>query len=383
MSNLDAWGWDELWAATFTASAPDGLVPARVIAQHRGRWLLAGESGEFPGIVTGKFRHEAMTGELPAVGDWVGCVPIPHDPTTAGGKAVRGGKAARAGDTTFGGDAAQIDVVLPRRTALTRRAAGSRVTLQVVAANVDTLFVATSLNGELNPRRLERYVAMGHESGAETVVLLTKSDLSDDGDAVVAGLAAELRVAVVAVSGRTGDGMEAVAEWLLPGVTVALVGSSGVGKSTLLNRLAGEQLMATTEIREDDARGRHTTTHRELFLLPSRALLLDTPGMRELGLWDADEAVDETFADLMALASRCRFADCSHRLEPGCALQAEVKAGRLDDARVRSYRRLSHEVAEQPASVAARREKDRRFGKAVRTAAAESTARKAFRDRDY
>jgi ribosome biogenesis GTPase len=271
---LGAWGWNPSWAAAFgtlARSDGEGSWPARVIAQHRGLWLLASELGERSASLTGRFRHEAGDGEVPAVGDWVACVRSPHD------------------------GEARIDSVLPRRSAFMRRAAGSRVGAQVVAANVDTLFVATSLNGELNPRRLERYVAMGHESGAEPVVLLTKADLVEAADDSAARLEAELRVAVVAISARSGEGIESVGRWFAPGKTLTLVGSSGVGKSTLLNRLAGEELMATREIREDDARGRHTTTHRELFLLANGALVLDTPGMREFGLWDADEGVDETF----------------------------------------------------------------------------------------
>jgi ribosome biogenesis GTPase len=210
MSALETWGWDDRWVDEFAAGAGAGLVPARVVAQHRGRWLLAAECGEFPGLVTGKFRHDAAIGDLPAVGDWVGCIPVPLRAWTSAAAASQDRPPGRGSDVSFAGDAAQIDVVLPRRTALTRRAAGSRVTMQVVAANVDTLFVATSLNGDLNPRRLERYVAMGRESGAEPVVLLTKADLRDDADAVVADLSAELLVSVVALSGRTGAGLEGV-----------------------------------------------------------------------------------------------------------------------------------------------------------------------------
>jgi len=354
VSTLESWGWSHDREAEFAPFAEAGLWPARVTAQHRGQWLLIGGGGESAATLTGRFRHQADEGEVPAVGDWVGCVYSPHD------------------------GEARIDAVLSRRSAVRRRAAGRRPGAQIVGANVDTLFVATSLNGDLNPRRLERYVAMARESGAEPVVLLTKADLVDEPEWTAARLQEQMGVAVAAMSARTGQGLEAISAWLAPRRTVALVGSSGVGKSTLLNRLAGEELMATREIREDDSHGRHTTTHRELFLLASGALVLDTPGMRELGVWDAQEGVDETFAEILELAAGCRFADCSHKFEPGCAVRGAVADGRLEAGRLRSYKRLRHELADQPATPE-RRERERRFQKAVRNASAESMARKVYR----
>lgn len=351
---LRAWGWDDDRALEFEPLAEAGLWPARVVAQHRGLWLVVGANGEAFGSPTGRLRHRADEGDLPSVGDWVGCLSSSHD------------------------GEARMDAVLARRSMFRRKAAGSRLAAQVVAANVDTIFIATSLNGDLNDRRLERYVAMCRESGAEPVVLLTKADLADaDTRASTVRLETDLRVRVIALSSRTGVGLDLVTPWFSARKTLALVGSSGVGKSTLLNRLAGKELMVTREIREDDGRGRHTTTHRELFLLANGAMVLDTPGMRGFGLWEADDGVEDTFAETVEIAVGCRFADCSHKFEPGCAVQVAVARGRLDQARLKAYRRLARELADQP-TPAARRQKDRQFGRAVRRASAERMARKRY-----
>ncbi len=347
---LESWGWDEGWARAFEPFAGE-LEPGRIIAQHRGSWIVAGSHGERSASLTGRFRHEIEELDWPAVGDWVGL----------SGSAGHG----------------RIDAVLPRRSTFLRRSAGSRVGAQVIAANVDTLFVATSLNADLSERRLERYVSMARESGAEPVVLLTKADLVGSAERVIERLSVRLRVDVCALSAHSGEGVESVGRWFAPGRTLALVGSSGVGKSTLLNRLAGTQLMATLEIREDDARGRHATTHRELFKLPGGALMLDTPGMRELGLWEADEGLDGTFSEIVELAAGCRFGDCSHVSEPGCAVLSAIAEGRLDRRRLNSYRRLQRELAETPTPLR-RRELDRKFSKMVRNVAAETYARKKY-----
>jgi ribosome biogenesis GTPase len=280
------------------------------------------EQGELRCDVAGRLYEESRSpADLPAVGDWVAV-------------------AARADEA-----AGTIQAVLPRRTRFSRKTAWQAAEEQVLAANVDVVFIVSSLNEDLNLRRLERYLILGRESGAQPVVLLTKSDLARDPERAVAaveGIASD--VPVLTLSSRTGEGLDAVRSYLRPGVTAALLGSSGVGKSTLVNRLAGEELLDTQEIR-DDGQGRHTTTRRELVQLPGGALVIDTPGMRELQLWVADEALEETFDDVTSLFQHCRFSDCSHESEPGCAVKEALADGTLPQERWASYLKLEAELA--------------------------------------
>lgn len=327
---LSTYGWSETLQHDFAPHAARGLIPARVVVQQRGLWRLVCETGEIEGRLSGRFAHEALEGGYPVAGDWVAV-------DSQGGLAL-------------------IAAVLPRRTAFLRKAAGQAQTVQVAAANVDIALLVASLNADLSPRRLERYLAATYESGAEPVVLLTKADLCPDPEPLIAEVqAVAFGVPVLAISGATGEGLAALEAYLAPGQTAVLLGSSGVGKSTLVNALCGGDRMATRAIREGDARGRHTTTHRELILLPSGALILDTPGMRELGLWQADAGVEAVFADATAeverLAQDCRFRDCSHEREPGCAVRMALDEGRLDAGRWRSFQKLQRELAH-----AARRE---------------------------
>ncbi len=319
---LDRYGWNDTLRQHFASHAAEGLLPARVIVQQRGHYEVATDTGDLKATLAGKLAHEALEGGYPVTGDWVAI-------------------AARGSEGT-----AVIHHVLPRASTFTRRAAGPAAKAQVVAANVDVALLVVSLNTDFNLRRLERYLATAWESGAEPVIVLTKADLCADSAALkadVEGIA--FGVPVHAISSVSGEGLEDLRALLLPGRTAVLLGSSGVGKSTLLNALAGEQRMATREIREDDGRGRHTTTHRELVLLPSGTLILDTPGMRELGLWDAESGVTATFTDIEELALACRFHDCKHHSEPGCAVRAAIEAGTLDAGRWEAYGKLQKEVA--------------------------------------
>lgn len=334
---IETYGWSDALQREFAVHAAAGLVPGRVIVQQRGLYGLATEAGEVRAEISGKLARDAEAGGYPAAGDWVAASAAGRD------------------------ELAIIHHVLPRRTAFTRRAAGTLGGVQVIAANVDVAFLTASLNADLNPRRVERYLASAWQSGAAPVILLTKADLCDDVEGEVARIETiAVGAPVHAISSVTGRGLEALKTYLAPGRTAVMVGSSGAGKSTLVNALVGSDRMVTQAIREDDGRGRHTTSHRELILLPGGGLLLDTPGMRELGLWEAEEGLAATFDDIEALAAQCKFSDCGHGNEPGCAVRAALEDGALDDERWRGYRKLQRELAhvdakEDPALRAARR----------------------------
>lgn len=334
---LTSYGWSDELRQAFAPYAAQGLAPGRIVVQQRGGYRIVTEEGEIEARASGSLMKAARDEDRPAAGDWVAFEPRP-------------------GETT-----ALVRHVLPRRTAFIRKASGRVGGAQVVAANADVAFLVTSMNADLNLRRLERYLATAYESGADPVIVLTKADLVDDIDAAVEQVEAiAFGAPVLAISARTGRGLDAVAAHLPAGRTGVLLGSSGAGKSTLLNALAGTERMATGEIREDDARGRHTTTHRELVLLPSGGLILDTPGMRELGLWDAEAGVATAFEDVEALAGECRFSDCSHEGEPGCAIRAAIATGELSTERLAAYRKLQAELAFEHRRGDARAERENR-----------------------
>ena len=321
---LAALGWDATFAEAFAPFAADGFAAARVVAEHRDRYTIANHyDANTSAVLAGRLRHEAVSRlDLPAVGDWVAATRVASS-----------------------ADIASVHAILPRRTAFVRKVAGDETIAQIVAANVDVALIVTPLSESVNERRLERYLALAWESGALPVVVLTKTDLSDD---VAGNVAAAQRVApgvdVIAVSSLTGEGIDVLERLLVPGRTAVLLGPSGVGKSTLINRLLGTVRLRTADVRED-GKGRHTTTHRELVLLRAGALLIDTPGMRELQLWDADAGLEATFSDIYKLAAGCHFRDCRHHTEPGCAVRDAVGAGRLPADRLEHWHKLQRELA--------------------------------------
>lgn len=320
MTDRRALGWT---AALDEAMAPftaEGCLAGLVASEHQHIYTLLTEEGELLARVSGRLRHEAAErADFPAVGDWVAAKPQP-------------------GETH-----ATIHAILPRRSRFSRRAAGNADVEQIVAANVDTVFLVMGLDRDYNPRRMERYLAVAWDSGASPVVLLSKADLCRERDARRREIEA-FGAPVHLVSPKTGEGMEAVEVYLKPGRSVALLGSSGVGKSTLINRLLGAERLKTREVRASDDRGRHTTSSRQLLVLPNGALIIDTPGMRELQLWAVSDGLEATFGDIDSLADACRFADCRHEVEPGCAVRAAVNAGALPRERLESYHKLQKEL---------------------------------------
>jgi ribosome biogenesis GTPase len=320
---LDELGWDERLAADFAPWRDTaGVQPGRVAIEFNHNYRVYVGNGEIDAVAAGRLKHHAGSrADLPAVGDWV---------------AVR----MRPGE-----DRGAIQAVLPRRSKFSRHAAGGVTDEQVVAANADVVFLVMALDHDFSVRRLERYLLLSRESGAAPVILLTKPDLAEDVPARVADVATvagDLPVHVL--SPRLNEGMEHVRAHLGPGRTGALLGSSGVGKSTIINRLVGEEIQKTRDVRDADSKGRHTTRHRELVVLPGGGLIIDTPGMREIQLWDASEGVKETFDEIEALAGDCYFSDCRHREEPRCAVKAAVEDGRISAERHASYLKLQDEL---------------------------------------
>lgn len=341
--NIRLLGWNDFFEANFAPYMDNSLSPARVARRDRTSWLLYHTEGETVGELSGKFRREITdTSAWPAVGDWVAVSP--------------------EGD----GAPCIIHAVLPRQSCLSRKAAssggmpdsGGRTDEQVLAANIDTAFLVSGLDLDFNIRRLERYLATAYDCGARPVVVLNKSDLCQDVESVIAEVeSVAVGVDILTISATEGTGLEQMDRYIEGNQTIVLLGSSGVGKSTIINRLIGSEALKTAPVRESDNRGRHTTTWREMIPLPSGGVLIDSPGMRELQAWINEDSLKRTFDDIEALAKNCRFRDCRHQGEPGCAVEAAVAEGELDLERLDSFHKLKKEM---------RFLEERRSGKAAR-----------------
>ncbi|ACL20920.1 ribosome small subunit-dependent GTPase A [Desulfitobacterium hafniense DCB-2] len=321
-------GWNDAWQELFQPYLKSGFHPGRVAAEYRDRFKVWTEFGEVWAVVSGKMRYTALErSDFPAVGDWV----------------VLEGRAESIKDHED--QDVIIQSILPRKSKFSRKAAGKTSAEQIVATNIDTVFLVNALNFDFNVRRIERYLTLAWESGANPVLVLSKTDLCDDVQEKVSQVQdAAPGVDILPISCATGDGVSAIAPYIRQGQTIALLGSSGAGKSTLVNYLLGQNVQLTYEVREKDSRGRHTTTSRELFLLPQGGVLIDTPGMREIQLFGSGEGLSEAFEDIAAYAGNCRFSDCQHESEPGCAVQKAIAEGMLSEERYESFKKLQREA---------------------------------------
>ncbi len=327
--NLIDLGWTEFFEKEFESFNGRGFKPLRIIREHKELYMLAGESGEYRGEITGKFRFEAKSrADFPAVGDWVVATPFENE-----AKAI-------------------IHAVLPRKSCFSRQAVlsggqpetGGKTDEQVLASNIDTVLIVNGLDNDYSLRRMERYLSAAWDSGANPVIVLNKADICENIEAKIAEVEAiTYDTPIHAMSAEKQSGLEQLDQYMVRGNTIVLLGSSGVGKSTIINQLLGEQRLKTQEIRQSDSKGRHTTTHRELVVLPEGGIVIDTPGMRLFKVWDGDEGLSHTFGDILELMSQCRFSDCKHRSEPGCAVKAALEEGILDQRRYDSYLKLQKE----------------------------------------
>jgi ribosome biogenesis GTPase len=317
-------GWNAELKQSFEALQQPDLLPGRVAVEDKHHYVIYADDGTFIGKLTGKFLHETKSRALlPKVGDWVAFTPVPNEE-----------------------EKAQILHVLPRRTKLSRKIVGREVEEQVIVTNVDIAFIVQALDASFNPALLQRHLAMVLDGGVKPVIVLNKADLCDD---VLAKLSTVTRIVgdapVLAVSAKTGRAMDSLMQLVKPGQTIVFIGASGVGKSTLINNLYGDDILPTTEVRESDAKGRHTTSWRELIVLPNRGLVIDTPGMREFQMWLAGETGQEAFADVEQIALSCHFTNCTHTTEKRCAVLEALEKGELPRERYDNYVKLKRELA--------------------------------------
>lgn len=320
--NLIDLGWNKYFEESFKSFEGKDYIVGKIFIEQRHLYGIYTEFGEYEGEISGKMRYEAGdTGDFPVVGDWVVLTPIHQEK-----KAI-------------------IHAVLPRKSKFSRKAAGVQTNEQVLASNFDTVFIVTSLNGDLSLRRLERYLTMAYESNANPVIVLSKADLCIDIEEKLYQVeAVAIGTPIHVISTVDGRGIDDIKKYIKNGMTAVVLGSSGVGKSTLINYIAGEELLSTGSIREYDDTGRHTTTHRQLVKLPTGGFIIDTPGLREFQLWDGTDGIQETFKDIQEIAKGCKFRDCRHDKEIGCAVKAAIEEGILDAKRLESYNKLQREL---------------------------------------